>query len=980
MELVPFQTRARTIDHLGRGQIADCPTAISELWKNAYDAYARRVALHIFDGKMPVAALVDDGHGMSRTEFADRWLVVGTESKVSNNVVSEGDRNGLPPRERQGEKGIGRLSVAYLGPTVLVLSKRRNQPFVASLVDWRLFENPHLGLGDVRVPVEEFGDPDQFRPILSDMFNLLLGNIRGSGKEADRDERVRDAWSRYSQAEAERSGGETTAQAVESLVAQCEVLGEGLFSRYIREWPVWDSGSEHGTALFVFNIHHELGVWVDPGVVKGDTESETIKKSLRDTLTGFTDPYADYPILFDYGVLVHTGSSTRVVVSTEQRFGFDDLMSLEHVVIGDVDELGVFRGRVKAWGHDMGEISLPPQRPPSLRSNSKVGPFSICIATFEQMAERSSHPPEVHQRLSELSDDYSGLAIYRDGLRVMPYGRPDADYFGIEERRSLHAGRAFWSHRRSFGRVAITRTDNPNLKDKAGREGLIDNRAKREMRILVVDLLKQTASRYFNLESPTYRELLPGIIEANRAAKEAEDKLSQRRSNIFRQTIRKQSEPLAKALEEANATRLQLREIVESESGADLARFEERLNEIRAGKAQFRPPPRPAKLGKFELPYREYRDRYAEYCTIADEVAKNWAEAIEKVHRKPPDEEAKSELGRHQAFLHQVLRRFENRINERLTAERARTGRALEEDRKMFYVIAAPLLKELEDGRMTLALVLRQMEEMRDRLQIEFDQRYGSYTGALEQLAEGIDLEALVNWSGEQREQLQSQVEQLNALAQLGITVEIVGHELESIDADIAGNLGKLPPDVKHTQAFRDITAAHNALVDRLRFLAPMKLSGTRLREDITGERIYQYVKDFFGRRFESFGVDFAASDSFRSTKFRDYAYRVMPVFINLVNNSIYWVHSSDVRKIRFDTIGDEVVVADSGPGIDPDDLRFLFRLFFSRRVEGRGVGLYLCRANLAAGGHTIEYATEPAHRILDGANFVIRFQGLSHA
>lgn len=28
---VTFQTRARTIDHLGREQIADCPTAISEL-------------------------------------------------------------------------------------------------------------------------------------------------------------------------------------------------------------------------------------------------------------------------------------------------------------------------------------------------------------------------------------------------------------------------------------------------------------------------------------------------------------------------------------------------------------------------------------------------------------------------------------------------------------------------------------------------------------------------------------------------------------------------------------------------------------------------------------------------------------------------------------------------------------------------------------------------------------------------------------
>ena len=40
---VSFKTRARTIDHLGRGQIADAPTAVSELWKNAWDAYANNV-------------------------------------------------------------------------------------------------------------------------------------------------------------------------------------------------------------------------------------------------------------------------------------------------------------------------------------------------------------------------------------------------------------------------------------------------------------------------------------------------------------------------------------------------------------------------------------------------------------------------------------------------------------------------------------------------------------------------------------------------------------------------------------------------------------------------------------------------------------------------------------------------------------------------------------------------------------------------
>ena len=94
IDSVAFKTRARTVDHLGREQIADCPTAISELWKNAYDAYAREVALHIYNGDVPIASLVDDGHGMNRHEFEEKWLVIGTESKATGSKVSKEDRNG----------------------------------------------------------------------------------------------------------------------------------------------------------------------------------------------------------------------------------------------------------------------------------------------------------------------------------------------------------------------------------------------------------------------------------------------------------------------------------------------------------------------------------------------------------------------------------------------------------------------------------------------------------------------------------------------------------------------------------------------------------------------------------------------------------------------------------------------------------------------------------------------------------------------
>ena len=111
---------------------------------------------------------------------------------------------------------------------------------------------------------------------------------------------------------------------------------------------------------------------------------------------------------------------------------------------------------------------------------------------------------------------YAGLAVYRDDLRVMPYGRPEADYFGIEERRSKNVGRAFWSYRRTFGRVALTRAENPNLRDKAGREGLIDNTARRELQALVIQLLETAARRFFATDSEVNKELLREVLERNR--------------------------------------------------------------------------------------------------------------------------------------------------------------------------------------------------------------------------------------------------------------------------------------------------------------------------------------------------------------------------------------------------------------------------------------------------------------------------------
>ncbi len=294
-QAVSFQTRARTIDHLGRGQIADAPTAISELWKNAYDAYAQNVALHIFGGEPEVASIFDDGVGMDRADIVQRWLVIGTESKVEDADSSPKETFGLPFRFRQGEKGIGRLSVAFLAPVTVVISRKRGGNFVAVLVDWRLFENPFISLDDIKLPVEEFANAAELETGLRNMSATLQENL-GDGVD-DRALRLQDSWARYSRHESE-TGALSTASAIRNSWKSF-----GIKKRHLEEWPVFVGLSEHGTAMFMIGIHHELNVWVrsDPKTA----EVELVKDHLRETLTGFTDPFGDSRADFDYEVWCH---------------------------------------------------------------------------------------------------------------------------------------------------------------------------------------------------------------------------------------------------------------------------------------------------------------------------------------------------------------------------------------------------------------------------------------------------------------------------------------------------------------------------------------------------------------------------------------------------------------------------------------------------------------------------------------------------
>ena len=961
-----FRARARTIDHLGRGQIADAPTAVSELWKNAYDAYARNVALHIFDDEPAMAAIFDDGVGMSRDDVLDRWLVIGTESKIDGLDGETVETFGLPFRARQGEKGIGRLSVAFLAPGTVLVSKRLDCKFVAVVVDWRLFENPFLALDDIRLPVEEFTSPEALAEGLPALVDTVTRNL--GGDRTARGRRLEYGWNRFSEYETDH-GLESTA---ESIRASWEAIR--VKERHLEEWPVFLGLVDHGTAMFVADLNHELRVWVRPS--EAGEEVDEVKDRLMQTLTGFTDPYSDERPEFDYEVFVHRAEQNWRVLGASDVFGLGNVHELEHYIDGSFDERGTFTGRVVAFGRDLGIQKFVPKRPPPMTGQARLGPFKFTIGTFEMDERRSTHNETQHAFLVAQTMKYAGVPVYRDFLRVMPYGRPDADFLRMEERRGRSAGREFWAHRRSFGRIGLSRSANPALKDKAGREGFVDNRAFREMRLLVVEFLMDSARKYFGTDSPIREEMLPGIMERKALQKEAAEKARTRRRRSMRQFLREQSTALEEALKRSDNLMALATDVLSRKDPVQATVLAARANEIRLVGEKLRPPIPPSRLGDLEQDWRVYRDDYATLIEKLETLARLTAEIDAVLEGETP----KAVLGkRHEersTAIERQLEAFLSAIDQRLAKLRDIWHAHKGEDAGEMAARTGHLL-ESEVAPENLLGMLNLIDANSTELTEEFSGRYPAFLNVLDQLIEGIDLEGAYAITEDDRADLEEKLRDIHAVAQIGITVEIIGHEFETLESEVRRNLNKLPKVTRDTTAFSNAMRSHLALADRLRFLSPLKIAGYRTRETITGTQIADYVQDFFASSFEEQRIDFFASAAFRRISIVDLPSRIFPAFINLINNAVYWTSQSEERKIRLDFDGTVAIISDTGPGVDPEDVSRIFDIFFSRRRAGRGVGLYLSRANLTVAGHKVRYATAEDPTLLGGANFVIDFRGV---
>ena len=121
---------------IGKDLIQDEFAALVELVKNAYDADSEDVIISFLSNQNRdrLDIIVEDhGHGMSKEDVIDKWLVPSTSYKVKNRKSPGG-------RIMQGRKGIGRYAVSILGEELYLETTDKTGNTTTLLVNWRDFE------------------------------------------------------------------------------------------------------------------------------------------------------------------------------------------------------------------------------------------------------------------------------------------------------------------------------------------------------------------------------------------------------------------------------------------------------------------------------------------------------------------------------------------------------------------------------------------------------------------------------------------------------------------------------------------------------------------------------------------------------------------------------------------------------------------------------------------------------------------------
>lgn len=364
--------------------------------------------------------------------------VRGTWMEIATSYRHRNRRSESGRRRVLGAKGIGRFAAARLAHVTTITTRRVDEPEVALRIDWGDFANEDAYLDEVPVS-----------------WSTALPSVFATDGEAAR---------RFSE------------------------ITQGF-----RATP-GSSSIGHGTVVRLEGLRMDWGV----------EAVEALKRSLSRLLPPPPPAELSVPDQPEFAIYIDTPDGLL------QRFaGFvapsETLAHPHYRLTGTVDAAGNAHLAVYADNSEPEKIVDENLRKDS--NSSSCGPLKLDFRVWD--LEKPALEPLFHldtgaksvPEVRKLIRDNSGVALYRDGFRVQPFGESGYDWLGFDQRRVNNPTMRL-SNNQVAGFVYISADDNPGLQDRSHREGLIDSPEYEDLKAVILLAISKLETVRYKLRRP----------------------------------------------------------------------------------------------------------------------------------------------------------------------------------------------------------------------------------------------------------------------------------------------------------------------------------------------------------------------------------------------------------------------------------------------------------------------------------------------
>lgn len=425
---------ARLLTMLGEQLIKNEQIALAELIKNSYDADADWVRVRFVDFgydekkneifKTPDSRIIveDNGCGMNLKVIEDSWMNPATPNKKTrdNEEIKTSQKK---HRIIQGEKGIGRFAILKLGRDIKITTRPEDEE-IEYIIDYKLSQydddfltedgkDKRLFIDDISIPVSE-----QTPSLLLDR-TVIVNNT------------------------------------------------------------VFEKGNNHGTIIEISNLK---GEWSYDKIKKVNTESQKLesifekifseKKKENSFEIGFECNgerllYSDETIK-ELSSLLENSAVLRITNGSYSEkkglftYKINNVPYALSLKDSQISGLTVFKDRFTEKNL-FGETEI---------RSTTCGDFKFNFFVFDFAADKESEY-YLDKKDKETIKEHR-IYLYRDHIRVAPYGDSDNDWLEIDKKRGVGRAGDYLSNDQVVGFVDISKQGNRRLKDKTNREGLIE--------------------------------------------------------------------------------------------------------------------------------------------------------------------------------------------------------------------------------------------------------------------------------------------------------------------------------------------------------------------------------------------------------------------------------------------------------------------------------------------------------------------------